>query len=220
MARDFTIRAETAPKKEEEEPKHYELTKDGYIDLKLPKSEWELSAILVQGRGDNGALQLQDVVNRAAEASAVFPAEVMRQFFETFLAGLTRLLLAILTLVTVVAGIGILVSIYNSVSARSREIAILRALGATRRRVLALICMEAVVIGVAGGVAGLAMGHVLAAVGSVYVSSQFGEGLAWWRIGWGEVLYLGVVAVIALLAGLVPALKAYSVPVADHLVSG
>lgn len=120
---------------------------------------------------------------------------------------------------TVVAGIGILVSIYNSVTSRKREIAILR-LGATRRRVLTLICFEALAIGVVGGLLGLVLGHLLAAAGSAYITSQFGQGLAWWRIGDGEWLYLGVVAVIALLAGLVPALKAYGVPVADNLVSG
>ena len=49
------------------------------------------------------------------------------------------MLLLIALLVTIVAGVGILVSIYNSVSARTREIAILRALGATRQRVLTLI---------------------------------------------------------------------------------
>ncbi len=130
MARDFGIRTATAPAPQVEEPKHYELTKDGYIILHLPKKEWELSAILVKGRGDPGyaaALQIQDVISRGQAAMAVFPAEVMRQFFDTFLAGLTRLLIAICALVTVVAGIGILVSIYNSVTSRKREIAILRA---------------------------------------------------------------------------------------------
>jgi len=35
-----------------------------------------------------------------------------------------------------------------------------------------------------------------------------------------EILYLGAVLLIATLAGLVPALKAYRVPVATNLVSG
>jgi hypothetical protein len=47
-----------------------------------------------------------------------------------------------------------------------------------------------------------------------------GEGLNWTRIGGEEALYLIAVTVIAVLAGLVPALKAYRTPVATNLVGG
>jgi len=56
----------------------------------------------------------------------------MKQFFDTFLKGTSLVLLVLAALVSVVAAVSILVSIYNSVSARLREIAIFRALGATR----------------------------------------------------------------------------------------
>ena len=51
-----------------------------------------------------------------------------------------------------VAGVSILVSIYNSVVARKKEIAILRALGATRLRIVTLLCVEAGIIGLAGAI--------------------------------------------------------------------
>jgi len=46
-----------------------------------------------------------------------------------------QLLLVMTSLIVFVSGIGIFVSIYNSMSARRREIAIMRALGAQRVRV-------------------------------------------------------------------------------------
>jgi putative ABC transport system permease protein len=116
--------------------------------------------------------------------------------------------------------VSILVSIYNSVVARLREIAILRALGATRRRILAQICLEAGLIGAAGAVIGLVLGHLIAAGGSAYMHRLMGEGIRWTRIGTEEALYLVAVTVIAVLAGLVPAMKAYRTPVATNLVSG
>ena len=64
-------------------------------------------------------------------------------------------------------------TIYNSVAARRREIAILRALGATRARILALICFEASLIGVLGGISGFIVGHLLSAIGSVYLREKF-----------------------------------------------
>src|SRR5690606_24080020 len=103
----------------------------------------------------------------------------MQAFFQQFLEPIARLLLVITILVTVVAAMGILVSIYNSVSARRREIAILRSLGATRRTILALICTEAALIGLAGGVLGLIIGHLIALAGNGSVRERFGEGIDW-----------------------------------------
>ncbi len=111
-------------------------------------------------------------------------------------------------------------SIYNAIVARLREIAILRALGATRTRILLQICLEAGLIGFTGAVLGLILGHLLAAAGSAYLRRLMGEGLNWTRIGTEEALYLVAVTVIAVLAGLVPAMKAYRTPVATNLVSG
>jgi putative ABC transport system permease protein len=128
-------------------------------------------------------------------------------------------LLLVACLVTIVAAVGILVSIYNSVSARMREIAILRALGATRVRVLLLICVEAGLVGLFGGLLGLLGGHLLAGVGSFYFDRYIGESIHWVRTDPQEWLYLGAVIVVAVLAGLIPALKAYSTPVATNLVS-
>jgi putative ABC transport system permease protein len=144
----------------------------------------------------------------------------MLKFFSVFLAPSSKMLQAVSALVIVVAGVGILVSIYNSISARMKEIAILRALGATRWKIVTLICLEAAVIGLAGAVIGLVLGHLLGAVGSWYVEKLVGEGFNWMAVGWDELLYLIAVVVLAVVAGLVPALKAYKTPVATNLVAG
>src|SRR6201999_4198251 len=106
-----------------------------------------VSAVLVKARSAFAAQRLIYDMGVGDAAQAISPASTMRQFFETFLKSPTYVLLAIAVLVTIVAAVGILVSIYNSVSARLREIAILRALGATRQHVLTLICFEAGFIG-------------------------------------------------------------------------
>jgi putative ABC transport system permease protein len=156
-------------------------------------------------------------VNNQPLAQAVNPAWEMRQFFDTFMKGSRLLLLAISALVTVVAAVGILVSIYNSVSARLKEIAILRALGATRLRVLALICTEAAVVGFIGAVAGLVAGHALGGMGNILFRRYVGESINYMNVGAEEIAYVVLVVVIAALAGLVPALKAYKTPVATNL---
>ncbi len=193
---------------------------DGEIHLDLPEDKWRISAVLVKSRGSGAqAQQLMYAINNRDQASAVNPAAVMREFFDNFLSASTRVLLLISTLVSIVAGVGILVSIYNSVSARSKEIAVLRALGATRERIVTLICLEAALIGLLGGIAGIAVGHFAGAAGSAFLQRLVGEGFPWQRVGLDEVWYVAGVVVLAVLAGLVPALKAYRTPVATNLTT-
>ncbi len=200
--------------------KQYVLNPDGTVDLKLPQSEWMLSAIMIKSRSPFTVQSLMWNINNQDVASAVNPATVMRQFFDVFLSPIGEMFKGISYLVTFVAGVGILVSIYNSVSARMREIAILRALGATRNRILSLICLEAMFVGLIGALLGIVVGHLLGGVGSRLTERMVGEGFNWMAIGRNEWLYLLAVVVLSLLAGLIPALKAYQTPVATNLVAG
>jgi putative ABC transport system permease protein len=188
--------------------------RDGRIVLNLPKSEWKLSSILVKSRMTQ--TMLWDY-RQTPDAMAVNPATEMRAFTDTFLRGSTMLLLLLAVLVSVVAAVSILVSIYNSIAARRREIAILRALGATRNRILSIICLEAGTIGFIGSICGLALGMALAAIGSAALKQTMGQGINWFHISPAELLYLGGAVVLSILSGLVPALKAYSTPVATNL---
>jgi putative ABC transport system permease protein len=196
----------------------YTRNPDGTINNKLPVEEWEVSAILVRSRSPATALQLDFLFRNLPEATAVKPAVVMAGFFDQFLSGAMELLTLVAALVMVVAAVSILVSIYNSVSARMREIAIMRALGATRARIVAAVCLEASFIALLGGAIGIVAGHLLAAAGSVYLRNLLGTGLPWWHVQPVELLYLLVSAVLGLLAGLAPALRAYRTPVAENLV--
>jgi putative ABC transport system permease protein len=194
--------------------------KDGVIHLHANLlDKLALSAILVQSRGGVTSQSLMYDLNNGTDVMACNPASVMREFFDTFLSPTRKMLLIICSLVTVVAAVGILVSIYNSVSARTREIAILRALGATRDHILMIICVEAGLVATIGAILGLIVGHGISGAGSYYMYQTFGESLHWMAIDKYEPMYLVGVIVLALLAGLVPALKAYSTPVATNLVA-
>ena len=216
---------DASPKKEdakadEEDPDAYHLDADGNIVADLPEEEWALSAVLVKTRAPIYHETLSYIFKMInSEASAANPATVMRDFFDNFLAGSTMVLLIISWLVTVVAGVSILVSIYNSVSARMREIAILRALGATRVRILSLICAEAALVGLVGSLLGLLVGHGIGAVESYYFNKTMGQSIEWFTVSTEEGCAILIAVGIAALAGLVPALKAYGSPVAVNLTN-
>ncbi len=196
----------------------YVLTGEGRVIPDVPEALWRVSGVFVQTTGGGfAASALKFDLNNGDRATAAVPAEVMTAFYNTFLETPGILLMIVTAGVTFVAAISILVSIYNSVQARRREVAVLRSLGATRVKVLLLVTIEATLIGLVGAIAGAIVGHGIAAVASTYLADRLGGGIAWWSVGRLEVLYLLGVVLLAAVAGLVPALAAYRTPVAQNL---
>jgi putative ABC transport system permease protein len=78
--------------------------------------------------------------------------------FNSILGALTMALGGIAAISLAVAGVGIMNVMLVSVSERTREVGLLKSLGAGRRQILALFLTEAVLISSAGGLLGLAFG--------------------------------------------------------------
>ena len=196
---------------------YYVLGPDGTIHLKLPRAFWKVSGVYVSASSSFNAATLAWNLNNGQRAMAARPAEEMIAFFGRFVRPIVTLLFWITVLVTVVAATSILVSIYNSMAARRREIAVLRSLGATRGRILGMVTLEALLLGLAGALLGWLLGHVLAAAVGSFVEETAGSGIDAWRVDRTEALYVAGVVALATLAGLVPAWRAYRVPVAQNL---
>lgn len=117
-----------------------------------------------------------------------------------------------------VAAIGIANTMTMSILERTREIGLMKAIGATNRDVLSIFLGEAAGIGFVGGVGGVALGwggsYVLNMVASTMLSSSGMASLATYTPAWLPIFALVFATIIGLLSGLYPSLRAASlVPV-------
>lgn len=106
---------------------------------------------------------IRDVITarHGEEDVTVITQDAVLSTFGSILDVLTIGLIAIATISLTVAGLGIMNVMLVSVSERTREIGLLRALGAGRLQVLGAFLVEAVLLSTAGGLLGLALGWAL-----------------------------------------------------------
>ncbi|MBI4563081.1 MAG: ABC transporter permease [Planctomycetes bacterium] len=176
----------------------------------------EISAAILKTRGGLAARDLAYDLNRRPDAMAVVPAQVVAELFE-MIGKVDKLLLAVSVLVILVAGVSILVSIYNSMSERRRPIAIMRALGARRTTILAIIVLEATALCLIGGGVGVIGGHAMAELSGGILKAQAGIPITGWAFHPLEFVIIGGLLVLGVLIGLLPALKAYRTDIAEGL---
>ncbi len=123
--------------------------------------------------------------------------------------------LLVFAAVSLVVGTFLILNTFSIIVAqRTRELALLRALGASRRQITRSILTEAVVVGLVGSTVGLALGFALAA-GLKLLFAAFGLdlGAAGLVFEWRTVLVAYLVGVvITVLAAYLPARRASLVP--------
>jgi putative ABC transport system permease protein len=193
----------------------------GHHHEATPLDQRQLSAVLVCTDPNRQALgmDLRRVINEESDAQAIAPAEVISQLFDGIIGNVQLVLVILAVLVVVVAGIGILVSIYNSMSDRRHEIAVMRALGASRLMVGTVILLESILLSLGGGVIGLVLGHGLIGILGPTIAEQTGVLVGAFQFQWNELVLIPGLIVLASLVGYLPAAIAYRTDVAKSLAA-
>jgi putative ABC transport system permease protein len=148
-----------------------------------------------------------DIIDPDKDDFTVQTMEEASNILSSVINGLTFLLVALVCISLLVGGVGIMNIMYVSVSERTFEIGLRKAIGASNRDILWQFLIEAVTLTLLGGVAGVVLGSLLALL--VYWLALYYQ-FSWvYDIPISSIaLSIGFSAFVGLLFGIYPAKKA------------
>ncbi|TCV94679.1 putative ABC transport system permease protein [Luteibacter rhizovicinus] len=184
-----------------------------HLDL-TPKA---ITACLVGLKSRLSAFAFQRAVNDYPEEPllAILPGVALGELWH--LIGTAENTLRIISAMVVVVGMmGMLTGLLSMLNERRREMAILRAVGASAGTVFALLVVESVVLTTAGAILGYLLLYAVLVLSHQYVLAHFGLSLdvAPALSEWG---LLGAVMCLGLVAGCIPGWIAYRRSLVDGL---
>lgn len=153
------------------------------------------------------------------EAQAVAPVQEIATFFQDVIGNIQSVLIIFAIQVVIVAGVGMMVSIYNSMNERRQEIAIMRALGARRSTVMSIILLESILLSLGGGILGALIGHLAIGGLAPLIMSYANVMIRPWNFQLAELILIPALALLASVVGYLPAVVAYRTDVAQSLQS-
>lgn len=175
----------------------------------------EITALLVKYSSPAAIGVVPKMINQSTSMQAASPALETARLFSLLGVGIDSLEI-LAYVIMIIAGLSVFISLYNALKDRKYDLAIMRALGASKVKLFALLLVEGLVITTIGGLLGLLFGHL----GLYFISTQTSQSadiIQAFSIYSKEWLILLTACLIGVIASVIPAIKAYNTNISTIL---
>jgi putative ABC transport system permease protein len=147
---------------------------------------------------------------------AVLPGLTLSELWRSLMYG-EAALRAISIAVLIVAYSGMFMVIYTSLNERRREMAILRAVGATPSVIISLLSLESFILSIIGTALGVIFTYIFLYFAEPWIRTAIGLNIPPELPGLTGWIYIGAIITGGLFTGMIPAIRAYRMTLADGL---
>ena len=179
----------------------------------------EVTVVLIQYASPLAAASLPRSINAQSALQAASPAYETARLFRMVGVGVEALRGFAVVLI-LAAGLSVFIALYGALEERRYDLAVMRTLGASPRRLFGLLMSEGLVLALLGALSGLVLGHLLAAALGIWLEQQQYPGVTGLQWRAEELWVLAAALAVGLAAALLPAWRAYRTDVSQTLAKG
>lgn len=180
------------------------------------KSSNEITSLLVKYNSPRGKFTLPGSVNKKSELMAAEPAIEIQQLFE-LIQPAVDILIRLSWIIFGLAMISVFITLLNSMKDRKYEIAMMRAGGASSKKIFISVIFESIIISLIGSFLGVVLGHTLMELLSGLVLSNYNYDFSGFLFYPVEFLFILGSVFIGMISALYPAYSAYKINIAQTL---
>ena len=168
----------------------------------------EITALLIKYKNPLAVIQLPRFINTQTNMQAASPAFETARLFAILGVGF-KALMGFGYVLIFISALSIFIALYNSLKERKYDLAIMRSMGASRRKLFFTTILEGTILTVTGSLMGLMLGHAVLFLITILVEGSQKTGLQAWIFYPEEALLLGGSLLLGILCSLIPAFQSY-----------
>ena len=176
----------------------------------------EITAMLIKFKSPMNIIQFPRQINENTNLQAAVPSYEISRLFKLFGFGIETLSY-LAYIIIIVSGFSLFINLFNSMSERKYEMALIRTLGASRFQLSTMIIFESLILTILGFILGL----LFSRFGVMFVSSLIDESLNYnlnsFKVLSEEYWLLVLSVLIGLISSLIPAIQVYKMNISKIL---
>ncbi len=188
------------------------------LEKPADEDEKEITALLLTFANPMAAFTLPRMVNSQSNLQAASPAMEMVRLFDLFGVG-ADVIEYFAYVIILIAGLSIFIALYNALSERKYDLAIMRTLGASPDKLFTHIVLEGLILATLGGIGGFILGHGAVELTGKLLDETSQASLTGWQFLSQEYYILAGIGALGLMASLIPALQIYRIDISRTLAS-